>query len=99
MAYGQPGRPISTPRSSAAERRQQREDFKRMKEELANSPEEVARREKLNVGKHRSKVRQKIKVALNGEAVWPFTAQQLTAFTAKDIRELYQEVRSRLGKL
>lgn len=99
MAYGTVGRPVSEPRSSFAERKAQREAFRQMKIELANSPEEQARRAKKQAGDMVTKARRKLRKALAGVAIEPFTMAQIGALNPVEMAQLEREARGRLGKL
>lgn len=92
-------RPAPWRRTTAAERRAQRAAFKDRKEQLAASPEMVKRRAKARSDNVRSKTLAKVKGAVAGEAVKPFSQLQVAKIRPAEHALLCAEVRHRLDQL
>jgi hypothetical protein len=92
-------RPVVWRRSTAAQRRQQRADFKALKNRLAPSAETLQARERDRSGNERHRARQKVKNALKGQRIALFTSNEIPRVTPAELDMLHREAEARFYKL
>jgi hypothetical protein len=92
-------RPVPWRRSTAAERRANRERFRQLREQVDASPETAKRREQHRVNNRKWWARAKIKKLLRGEGTDPFGKESLRVLTAADVAKIEAGFRSRYNRL
>lgn len=93
--------PAPWKRTTAAERRQQRAEFKALKERVAAAPSAKTAAYQAH-NRHsdlRGTARVKVRKALAGGAPEPFTAMQLSKVTPAELGMLKKEAANRMGQL
>lgn len=92
-------RPAPWRRSSAAQRRQHRAEFRALKERVASSSDTLKRQAKARADNVRAKALAKVKGALVGEAIRPFSMAQAVRIKPAEHEQLRAEVLRRLNQL
>ena len=94
-------RPAPWRRSTAADRRRWRQEFRELKERVAAnpSPEHLARLEKYRCDAARERCQGKIARALAGVGIRPFSPAEAARIKPAEIAMLREEVANRMGRL
>ena len=87
------------PRTTAAERRQQRVAYKQLKAEIDASPAMQERRSRARTDAQRSAAKKKLNAALAGRPIRPFSALQLAQLTRQEVRQLRARSAARYQRL
>jgi hypothetical protein len=91
--------PIEYRRSTAAERRANRSAFQILKAQVAGSQTAEKRRVKARGDDNRARAQKKIKAALAGQPIRPFSELEAARIWPAEHAQLRQEVTNRLGGL
>jgi hypothetical protein len=91
--------PLPHRRSTAAQRRQQRAEFQAIKAQVAGSQTAEKRRVKARGDDNRARAQKKIKAALAGQPIRPFSALEAAKIRPAEHMLLKAEMNRRLGGL
>ena len=94
-------RPAPWRRSTASQRRQQRAEFRELKARIAASPSpaRVRARDAWKAWADRDRAQSKVKAALRGEAIRPFSPKEAAKLRPGEHDLLRAEMHNRLGQL